>query len=238
MRTIFKVLPYLVKPVKGLRLLIATVGFDEKLPMRALLSLGVNSGDRLVLVYVKPLGDYERMRVEGAVRAIRETLKGVGVEIYEVAVTGSNLSEDLSILSREIRGLVEEREVIAIPVGGMRILIPLVVTVLSALNAYLEVPVKFMFIREDGLYKFTITPEYFNIPRSSRRELEVLSIIKELEPVKRARLIDTVRARLGVTQALAYRWLDNLKRKGLVSVEGSRVSLTPLGRATAILVKG
>jgi CRISPR locus-related DNA-binding protein len=221
-----------------LKLYIATVGFDEKLVLRALLPLGLKDGDTVIAVTVRSGGEREQRMVAQALENLRQVVAGVGARFVAVELSGEDLAGDLAKLVSTLRGYASgSTEVTAALAGGMRILLPIVVTSLLLLWAYAGARVRFVFIREDGFYRFSMGPEYFSVPRLGPREADVLRLVAGSAPMERAQLVEKIRRSLGVTRAMAYRWLESLREKGAIALKDSRVRPTPLGYAIASLLE-
>ena len=167
-----------------MRLIVATVGFDEKLVVRSLLSLGLRGDDVILIVYAEPRDEHVKVRVENAVKTLREVVRLGAAAVEELPLTVMNLGEDLSRCAERLRELVEERrvdEVTAVLVGGMRPLIIIVLSALLILARLRGIRVRFMFSREDGLYSFTLNPSYFCPPGVGQREAQLLRVIAGME---------------------------------------------------------
>ena len=217
------------------RLVVASLGFDEKLVVRSLIGLGLQVDDVILLVYVEPFEEISRAKVLNALKSVVELFKPIVSDVRKLAVSGRSLRDDLVLIAKNLKGVVEEkdvREVVVVLVGGMRILIPLLITSTLLIAARKNVDVSFIFAREDGLYSFTLGPEYLKTPSVGPREAELLKVIHSMEGAQRGRIVEQAVARLGVAQSMVYRMFYSLQKKGLIEVtEKAYVRLTPLGRA-------
>ncbi|MEM1606257.1 MAG: hypothetical protein QXW41_08455, partial [Fervidicoccaceae archaeon] len=105
-----------------MKLVVVTVGFEEKLPLRGLLKVGLDAGDVVVLVYPRSGGEFEVRKVEKAVGVIKEFVgrAGAGVRVVDVEVSGLNFYEDVAKILLFLR---EQKagEVVAVLAGGMRL---------------------------------------------------------------------------------------------------------------------
>lgn len=219
------------------RLVVASLGFDEKLVVRSLIELGLRANDVILLVYVEPFEELSRAKVSNALKSIVELFKPIISDVRGLAVSGRSLGNDLVLIAKNLKETVEEKgakEIVVVLVGGMRILIPLLVTSTLLIAERKGVNVSFVFAREDGLYSFTLGPEYFKTPSTGPREAQLLEIIHSMEDAQRGRIVEQAVARLGITQSMVYRMLSSLQKKGLIRItEEARVRLTPLGKALA-----
>lgn len=222
-----------------MRVIVATVGFDEKLVVRSLLGLGLRQDDRIILVYAEPRDENARMRVENAVKTLCEIVRMVAAGVEELPLSVMSLEDDLPRCVRYLREALGDEhvdEVTAILAGGMRPLIAIVLSALMLLARAKRLPVRFVFSREDGIYSFAMDSRYFCPPEIGRREAELLSLIAGMEGRLRREIVEEARRRLRVAESFVYRMLASLRDKGLVDIdEELRIRLTPLGRAMLIL---
>ena len=213
------------------RLILLTVGFESHLPLRGLLRIGVSPKDQLLLIYPSSGGEYEQKRVQNTVQQIKNITSNLGISIAELPLPCTNFDHDIISIIREIKK-VKKKKAVAILAGGMRILIPEVVSALLALRKYWNsnLAVEFFFMREDGLYEKRAQPDYFIPPDITDREIEVLNTILELgRVVERPRVVKTVVERLNVTESMAYKFITTLSSKRVIRIYDNHVELTPLG---------
>jgi len=210
------------------RLIIATVGFEEKFIVRFMISsrLGVDSEDLLLLIVPVTSGSKSREVIEVIKKFSSDYDIKLHVEVLSVDVNSFWFS--VGKIRRTIEEIVSRftpRETIALLSGGMRALIleTLIGCSFSGLKGRVVVH------REDS-------EGYVEFP------LEVLKMVSP--PIEYVRALDIIRKslkedrmtlkmlaeKLGTSKASAYRIIRELKSLGLVEVQhkgrASRIVLT------------
>lgn len=214
-----------------MRLVVVTVGFDEKLPLRGLLRVGLDSSDTVVLVYSKTGGEFEVKKVEKAVESLKDIISKSEVKVVDLVVSGSDFYADTA----SILGFLREQradEVVAVLAGGMRLLVFEVLVALMLRYWFTGARSRIYVAREDGLYDVVI-PVDLLYAGLSRWEHTVLMKLLELSEMKRSQLVDEVSREYGVSESMVYKALKNLSRKNLILVEDDKVKLTEMGRLVA-----
>ncbi|MEM2308231.1 MAG: hypothetical protein QXI94_04915 [Sulfolobales archaeon] len=213
-----------------MKLVVVTVGFDEKLPLRGMLKVGVDVSDTVMLVYSKTGGEFEVKKVGRAVEVLKEIIRSTGAGVVEVEVSGTSFYDDVAVV---LRSLKEQKadEVVAVLAGGMRLVIFEVLFALLTLyrlGRFQQVRSKVLLMREDGLYDVALPLEsfYVTIPRSG---LAVMRIIHSHGEVKRSRLVETASREAGLSESAVYKLVKSLTQRGLVVVDSDVVRLTELG---------
>jgi len=219
--------------------IIATVGFDEKLIVRALMKLGIKERYKVLLVYSLSGGDYERTKVKNAVKNLKEILKPLGLQIRDVEIPVENILEDVKKLTKELLNL-QPFKTVAILVGGMRLLIGEVLIALSLYKSFVrpEAEIELFFMREDGTYDVHVPIEVFLLPKVSLRERQILKeIYEEGGSVERPRLVEKESKTLNVSKSQIYKLLDNLEEKKLVEIKDDIIVLTILGKLICMALR-
>jgi len=214
-----------------MKLVIVTVGFDEKLPLRGVLKVGLDVSDVVMLVYSKTGGEFEVKKVERAVEVLKEIIRSTGAGVVEVEVSGTSFYDDVAVVLRSLRGQKAD-EVVAVLAGGMRLVIFEVLFALLTLyrlGRFQQVRSKVLLMREDGLYDVALPLEsfYVTIPRNG---LAVMRIIHSHGEVKRSRLVETASREAGLSESAVYKIIKELEKRGLVILEDDAVKMTDLGR--------
>lgn len=210
------------------RLIIATVGFEEKFIIRFMISsrLGIDSEDLLLLTIPITSDSRSRETVEIIKKLSSDYDIKLRIEVLNVDINSFWFSVG------KIRGTVESilnkftpREVIVLLSGGMRALIleTLVGCVLTGLKGRVVVH------REDseGYVEFPL--EVLKMVNLPIEHIKVLDIVRRGLKEERMNLKMLAEA-LGTSKASAYRIIRELKNLGLVEVEhkgrASRIALT------------
>lgn len=208
--------------------MVVTVGFDERLPLRGILKLGLSESDIILLVYSKTGGEFEVRKVEKAVETLKDIVSKAGAKIIDLVVSGTDFYGDTATILSALRKYSAE-EVVAVLAGGMRILVFEVLASLTLRYWITGLKSRVYIAREDGLYDVTLPLNAFYV-RVSSREDAVLKMLSELGEVKRSVLVDEVSRRYGLSESLVYKVVKSLASKGLVLVNEDTVRLTELGR--------
>ncbi|MEM2260954.1 MAG: hypothetical protein QXK24_00740 [Ignisphaera sp.] len=182
-----------------MKLVVITMGFDEKLPLRGVLRLGVDVSDTIMLIYSKTGEGLEVKNIEKTVERFKEIIQGIGTKIIEVVVSGTNFFDDVMTV---LKSLKEQKadEVIAVLAGGSRIII---FETLFALLMYYrfgkfqQTRIKVLLMHEDRIYSIVLPLEYFyvTIPRNG---LAVMRIIHNHREIKRSQLVETASREAGL----------------------------------------
>ncbi|MEM1703597.1 MAG: CRISPR-associated CARF protein Csa3 [Zestosphaera sp.] len=213
-----------------MKLVVVTVGFDEKLPLRGILKVGLDAGDMVMLVYSRSGGEFEIKKVERAVEVFKGLVQSTGARVVEVEVSGTSFYDDAAAVLKSLR---EQKagEVVAVLAGGMRLVIFEVLFALLMLQRFSRSQVRgrVLLMREDGLYDVALPLEsfYVTVPESG---LAVMRIIHSCGEVKRSQLVEVVSRETGLSESAVYKLVKNLAERGLVVVDGDVVKLTELGR--------
>ena len=213
------------------KVIISTVGFDEKLVIRSMLKLGIKEDYDIILVYSLSGGEYEQKKVRSAIESIRNVLVPLGVSVFEVNVPVKDIVLDVGCIIEALRKRGAE-SIVALLVGGMRILIIEVLIALILYKYFINPKVKIIFytMREDGLYGASLPLELIHPPKLTDRELSVLKIICSIgEAVSRPKLVDRLSSELETSESLIYKVINSLMEKGVIEVRDSSIKLTLLG---------
>lgn len=217
------------------RLLIVTVGFETDLPLRALMRVGISPFDRILLISPNTGGEYEKRKARRAVDEIKKIVSMLKVPVSEVPVSCANFSSDVLVLIREIKK-AGKKEVVAILAGGMRMLIPEVVSATTALRKYWgkELSITYFFMREDGMHEARLGQEFFTFPNITNRESRIIKLLAKIGGrARRSDFVKKLSESLGVTESMAYKFITALISKKALELRESDVELTEIGRIVA-----
>jgi len=213
------------------KLIVCTVGPDEKLVLRSLLRVGFGVGDRVVLVYSKSGSEYDVKRVENAVNTLKSLLSSAGTEFHDVVVSDMDFVDDVAAI---VKALVDyaanATEIVAAVAGGMRLTVVETIVALQLYKALLKgsADAKIYVAREDGLYDVFVPISMLNPPSLQQRDLEVLKAVDD--GMKLSDAVEAVSTRLEVAKYTPYRLIRRLKKLGLAWLEDHTVRLTLLGK--------
>lgn len=213
------------------------VGFDEKLVLRSVLRLGVKPGETALLIYsITASGEFEKTKVENALKNLRKILSDAGVNVVEIQIPATNLPSDVNAIVKEL----EERRpgiVVASLGSGMRyvafVILYSCILYRDLLNKKAQIYIHAA--REDGLYDITLSLNVFKTFLGSR-ELEALCVFNELGGnMARDELIKKLMTTLNIKQTPAYKLLNRMEEHGLITADDNRVELTSLGKSIAVV---
>ena len=211
-----------------MKCIVATLGFDAANVLRPLLALGLEPGDKLVLVTSSIGGEYEKERTRKAVQEI-ESITGRRTQVLSYRA----VIDDLPGLTASLADHCSDaEETLVILSGGLRPLILL--TLSAALITWRHRGKKLTIIsmREDGLAMLSMEPEHFSPPELGEREREVLEALEARGgKAKRKELVKSLMEKWGTSHVIVYRRLNNLEKKKLIQIEDQEVKLLPLGKA-------
>jgi len=211
---------------------LVSIGFDVNLVLRSLLKIGLGDSDVVLLLYSRSGGEYEQRKVEEAVKTLKSILAGTKVEHYDVVITGMDFASDVAAIVKALREFSRKR-IVASLVGGMRITIIEAIVTLTLYKRLVDpdVEVSIHAMREDGMYDVFIPLLALNPPELGPRELSFLERFGEgLAGRPRSEIVSTLSMEMNITESMAYKVLESLEDKGLVSVRDSVVDLTLLGK--------
>jgi len=224
--------------MKMSRLIMCTVGFDEKLVLRSLLRIGFGIGDRIVLVYSKSGSEYDVRRVENAVNAIKNLLSSTGVAFHDVVVSGMDFVSDVVAIVKALMDYATNAaEIVAAVAGGMRLTVVETIVALQLYKILLKgnADAKIYVAREDGLYDVFVPISILNPPSLQQKDLEVLKAVGD--GMKLSDAVEAISTRLEVTKYASYRLIRRLKKLGLVWLENHTIRLTLLGKIAKEVVQ-
>ena len=213
------------------KLVVATLGFDERLVLRTLFKIGLDRDDTILLIYSKTGDPYDVERVERAVNAVKSIVGNLGVNIVDSVVSARDFLEDVVSIVKAIARYDRGGEVVAIFTGGMRLIIieSIVALLLYKRLVARDTKARVLVMREDGLYDVVLPLEVFEPSNVTDRELEVLVALCEPKDMKRSEVVKAVASKLGISEYAVYKYLAALERKGFVSLEDNKVRCSLLG---------
>lgn len=194
------------------RVIITTLGFEEKFTVRSITRHGLDKGDKIVLITGPKVE-----RSEKAISFIKEFISKyypleVSLNIWDIPVHDiySMVSRIKQILMEEVK---EADRVIVNLSGGMRILILAVFLALTLINIpslTLEVEA------EDSSTLITIPSEILQLPRIEGSKLEILKILVNTgKPMS----IDEIAETLSRDESTIRRHVQKLRKLKLVEVK-------------------
>jgi len=206
-----------------MRLIILTLGFDEKFAVRGILRYSPKAEDSVIVVTASPLTE-KAEKALGTLREILQSYAGIeSVEVFEVDVSRPEVSK------QRLAGLISgyEGEVVANLSGGMRalILITLAALISSGKNALIEVET------ENLETVVTLSPEFFMREEVNSSDLRIIRMVHEQGGVR----LDEFARTIGKSRTTTYRILRRLVERGYLTTEkfkrGVRYLASERGRA-------
>jgi len=220
--------------MKMSRLIVCTVGFDEKLVLRSLLRVGFGVSDAIMLVYSKSGDEYDVKKVENAVNAIKNLLSSAGVMFRDVVVSGMDFVGDVVAVVKALKEYAKDvAEIVAAVTGGMRLTVVEAIVALQLYKALFrsDADAKIYVAREDGLYDTFIPIDLLSsrlLEKTERRGLEALKFVSD--GMKLSDAVEVISEKLGVSKHASYRYLYRLKKQNLIVFENHVIKLTLAGR--------
>jgi len=214
---LFKEIHHSESMVLGMKVLVLTLGFDERFAIRAMMRTGVGSGDRIVIFIVEPLEE----KAYRCLQIIKEFLSKYvqDVELIVSSVDVRKFESAVSKIKSELKKAVKDAdEVILNLSGGMRASI--LETLTAALLLRFECKVEVELEDLTGVVSFPI--KLLRPIRLSRGELEIL--LKLLETKNWISLSDISKV-YKIPKSTAHKRLRRLIEVGLVEMRrvGKRV---------------
>jgi len=192
----------------GVVTLIATLGFDEKFTVRALMR-HAGRFKKLYVVTAHPLEE----RAEKALSTVREfALRYIGgVELRTVTVDPQKPAEAVAEIKKKIFLQDLASEYIINISGGMRALVfeLVLAAVLSRIKGVFEIELE----NFKGLV--TVPVEYFMIQPLSTEEYKIVKVLVSMGQAT----AEELRAHTGIPRSTLYRYLKELVNRGVVNVE-------------------
>lgn len=220
-----------------MRLVIVTVGIDEKLPLRGLLKVGLSVNDTVLLVYSRSGGETEVKVVEKSVEALKNMIARAGAKAVELAVSGAELFMDTAVMLKLLKavGVDNIDEAVGVAAGGSKLLAFELLLFLTMVRRFVKKRSKMCVVGEDG-YDVVVPLDVLYVTLSGRED----AVLKKLSQggARRRQVVDEVSREYGVSESLVYKMLKSLSRKGLVAVEDDVVKLTELGRLVYEATRG
>jgi len=220
------------------KVIVCTVGFDEKLVLRSLLRIGFSVNDKIMLVYSKSGSEYDVRRVENAVNAIKNLLSSAGVAFHDVVVSGMDFVGDVVAVVKALRDYANDAaEILATVTGGMRLIVVEVIVALQLYKALIrgDADVRIYVAREDGLYDVFVPISLLNPPGLQQKDFEVLKAVGD--GMKLSDAVEAISARLGAAKYTSYRLIRRLKKLDLLWLENHTIRLTLLGKIAKEVVQ-
>lgn len=206
------------------------VGFDEKLVIRSGFNIGLRPGDTALLIYSFSGGEYEKSKVQNAVKLVREVFKSAGINVKELVIDAKNFGEDVASVVRALRE-TSPRSVVVSLGSGMRYL---GIVALHAALIYRKlakgIEVLVHVAREDGLYDVVLNAETLRLSIGPS-ELRMICLVQT--GVERDVLVKRAVETMKKSHSTVYSLLGRMVSRGLVELREDTVALTPLGEALA-----
>lgn len=207
--------------------LVATIGFDEKFAIRAIIK-HISEIERFIAVTSVPV-DSRVSKALGLVEQFLNTyISGAEkkIEVYKVEVDVRNPYDAIAVLRREIFEKFAGSYIVNLS-GGMRALVVIILAalVVSGIRGIIEIEL------ENFLGTVEIDPKLFYIGKLSETRVK---IIREIAKRRKVTYKDIIRE-LELPRATVFRELKLLRTLGLINVEkegkNSFYYLTDLGKA-------
>lgn len=200
------------------KLLILTIGFDEKFPLRAVMRRGVSPGDVVLLVTASPIEERVKKAINMFRRMMLNVAKDVDIQILELPV--ENPVESIRLIRRKVDEVKADKVELNLS-GGMRILLLEVLLALSPLR--LDIPVEMEL--ENGRAIVEIDLKWFRATAPNYEEMEIMKAVKERQPATLDMLVKYFTIKENETKYMKYprstlhRKLSKLVNAGFLEVE-------------------
>jgi len=204
-------------------ILIATLGFDEKFALRAIVRRGIREGDRIIAL-LPQRGD---PRGEKAFLTLKQTLLNMlpKLEVEKIEINVQDPYEAISSLRKIFKSLsIKGDDIILNISGGQRLLI--IETLAAALSLNLR-NIKFELETEDSSLYFTSSLEIMLPMNLDKLDLEILRKVAEKGSVKLTDLIDKIE----IPKTTLWRKLNRLVELKLLKKDKDNYILSDLGRS-------
>lgn len=200
---------------KELKVLVLTLGFDEKFAVRALLRAGLSFGDKALIFLAEPLDERAIKAWKTVEDIISRYFSGVTIEAIKINV--ADFYDSIKKISEKLRAEINENSQLIINLsGGMRVLILEVLIAAHIVGLRGEVEVEYENFM--GLTRFPL--EILKLELKDKDKL----ILRFLKSKKRASIV-TMIEELGLSKSAAHRRIGKLARNKLVKVEKKGRSL-------------
>jgi len=191
-----------------MKILILTLGFDERFAIRALLRTGLGRGDEVLILLAEPLDE----RAIKAWRTVKEFISKylTGVNIRSIKVNVSDFYGSIRRIAKELKASVnKESELIVNLSGGMRVLIVETLAALQLLK--LEGVAEIEFENFMGSVTFPLKILRLNVKDEDKAMLKFILTrgISTLAEVANG---------LGISKSSAHRKVWRLANLGLLKV--------------------
>ncbi|MEM1546995.1 MAG: CRISPR-associated CARF protein Csa3 [Candidatus Methanomethylicia archaeon] len=211
------------------RVIITTLGFEEKFTVRSITRHGLDRGDKIVLITGPRVEKSEK-----AVSFIKDFISKYYLSEVSVSVKDIPIHDIYETISRIKQILIEETrgfdKVIVNLSGGMRIIIIAVILALTLLDIQdlmLEVET------EDSSLLITIPRDLLYLPKVEGGKLDVLKVItRKSKPVSVYEIAET----LGRDESTVRRHLQKLRRLKLIEVEKIKPLIVKASKTASLLV--
>lgn len=187
-----------------MRLILLTLGFDEKFAVRSILRCAPKSDDVIVIVTASPMPE----KAEKALKTLLDIVKSYAgienIEIIEVDVSNPQFAK------HEVRRLISKYDagIIANLSGGMRMLI--LVTLAAVLSSNRDASIELETENLENLV--TLDPDFFKPEPITESDRQILRKIEELGEVR----LDGLAEITEKSRTSTYRTLKNLVNAGCI----------------------
>jgi CRISPR-associated protein Csa3 len=216
------------------RVIILTLGFDEKFAIRALMRTAPLKDDEVMII----IPTQKNERAEKALTSLKkfcEIIESIMFEVVEVPVNEPELAiaTIYKVLSRKLRS--EKRLQLNLS-GGMRALIlETLAATLAAASHIPDIKIEVELENLSGVAEFKL--DHFRLSPLGSLDLNILASIKKLEDVHMYATLDMITSETKMPRSTVYRRLLTLTKRGYVKLEkqGRKILylLTDLGRMWA-----
>lgn len=157
------------------KLLILTIGFDEKFPLRAVMRRGISKGDVILLITATPIEERVKKAINMFKRMVLNIAEDVKISVLEVPV--ENLVKSVRLIRKEVERIGVRRIEVNLS-GGMRILIIATLLALSPFTNSLDIPIEMEL--EDGRAITEVKLKWFKVPTPGYEDVKIMKAVETL----------------------------------------------------------
>jgi CRISPR-associated protein Csa3 len=197
--------------VFGLKVLILSLGFDERFAIRSILRTGLSRGDKVLIFTAEPIVD----KAEKALKIILEFLKKYfeGVECEVISIPTKDFEQSISIIGEQLMNLKKlGQDIILNLSGGMRSLIIelIIASILVGLKGIVEVELENL----EGYLNFPIDILKMRTPLKEEYK-SILNAIIEAREINLSQLSRKVAMAKSTTHKIVKKMIE----EGLIEYE-------------------
>ncbi|MDW7971453.1 MAG: CRISPR-associated CARF protein Csa3 [Nitrososphaerota archaeon] len=193
-----------------MKILVLTLGFDERFAIRNILRTGLSTGDSVIVFIAKPIVE----KTERALQILRDFIKRYyeNINLEVIAIPIEDFENAVSIIGEQLKRFKDsEGEIIFNLSGGMRGLI--IELLLASLLMELRGTVEVDFENLEGSISFPL--EIFKVQIPMKKYRSVLKIIAESNGMN----ISQISNRLKIAKSSVHKIVKKLLAMKIIEVE-------------------